>query len=87
MKLFCGNLHWDLTTDDLKAAFSEHGQVGDVCIVQHMGRSKGYGFIEMPSEDDARRAMLAMDGKDLLGRPLRVNRAFGRKASTSKENS
>jgi len=81
MNIFCGNLDWALTEDELRAAFEGHGKVDAVRIVSELtsGRSRGYGFVEMPSEDEGPRAMLALDGKELKGRPLRCTRAFRRR--------
>jgi len=77
MKLYVGNLAFALSENDLKNAFEEFGQVESVQIIidRDTGRSKGFGFIEMSNNEEAKAAISAMDGKDLEGRPLRVNEA------------
>lgn len=74
MKLFVGNLSWDTTEDQLKDLFQQHGQVVSVRIVSdpYTGRSRGFGFVEMESQDAAQNA-LALNDSPFLGRPLRVS--------------
>lgn len=80
MRIFCGNLTWTLTDAELKAAFEPYGLVDKVEIPGDFetGRSKGFGFVVMPSEDEAHRAIAALDGSDLKGRAMRCSRAFDR---------
>ncbi len=77
-RLYVGNLNYQTTEDDLRAAFSEGGRnVTDVHIVtdRETGRPRGFAFVEMGSEEDARAATQAMDGADLMGRRIQVNEA------------
>ncbi|KAL5573427.1 hypothetical protein UlMin_023024 [Ulmus minor] len=77
-KLFVGGLSWSVDEKSLKDAFSSYGEVTEVRIVydRDSGRSRGFGFVEFVKEDDALSAKHAMDGKALLGRPLRLNFAL-----------
>ncbi len=74
-KLYVGNLAYSTTSDSLRAAFSQAGNVvsADVLIDRQTGRSRGFGFVEMGSDEDAKKAIAMWDGKDLEGRKLRVN--------------
>ncbi|HMR10421.1 MAG TPA: RNA-binding protein, partial [Polyangiaceae bacterium] len=80
-KLYVGNLAFHTTEDTLKNAFSEFGEVAEVKLIldRETGRSRGFAFVEMATPDDARKAMEAMNGADLEGRPLRVNEAEERR--------
>tara|TARA_B100000902_G_scaffold118719_1_gene119215 strand:- start:1910 stop:2155 length:246 start_codon:yes stop_codon:yes gene_type:complete len=77
MNIYVGNLNYDLSEDDLKSAFEEHGAVESVKIIidRYSGRSKGFGFVEMSNNDEAKAAMEALSGNDLNGRTLVVNEA------------
>ncbi len=81
MNIYTGNLSYDISEEDLKAAFEEFGEVTSAKIIsdRYNGRSKGFGFVEMPSDDAAKAAIEALAGKDLGGRPLVVNEARPRK--------
>jgi RNA recognition motif-containing protein len=77
-RLYVGNLSFQTTEDSLRAAFEGDGrQVTDVKIMldRDTGRSRGFAFVEMASEQDAQSAIQAMNGADVDGRPLRVNEA------------
>jgi len=77
-KLFVGNLNFTTTEDDLRAAFSEGGRtVKEVAIPsdRETGRPRGFAFVTMGSDGDAKAVIAALDGKDLDGRALRVNEA------------
>ena len=67
MNIYVGNLNYDLSEDDLKNAFEEYGAVESVKIIidRYSGRSKGFGFIEMNNNDEAKAAMEALSGKEL----------------------
>ncbi len=82
-KLYVGNLGYDVKGSDLEQLFGEHGTVDSASVItdRDTGRSKGFGFVEMSSDDEARNAISALDGKDFEGRALKVNEAKPR-AST-----
>ncbi len=77
MKIYVGNLSYEVNEDDLKQAFEQIGQVESVSIIKdkYSGRSKGFGFIEMPSNDEGQAAIDSLNGKELKGRALNVNEA------------
>jgi RNA recognition motif-containing protein len=76
-KLYVGNLSYDLTNDDLNAAFAQCGQVISAKIImdRDTGRSKGFAFVEMTDSEGAKKAIAELDGKELKGRALRVSEA------------
>src|SRR5438876_765445 len=75
-KMFVGNLSFQTTESDIRAAFEQFGNVESVAIItdRDTGRSKGFGFVEM-SEEDANKAITGLSGSDLDGRALTVNEA------------
>ena len=77
MNVYVGTLSSALSEDDLKTAFEEHGEVSSAKIIfdRYSGRSKGFGFVEMSSDDEAKAAIEALSGKELGGRTLVVNEA------------
>lgn len=77
MKLYVGNLSYNLTDDELREAFAAHGEVTSAEIVKDRasGQSKGFGFVEMPVQDEAKAAIQALHGAALKGRTLNVNEA------------
>jgi RNA recognition motif-containing protein len=77
-KLYVGNLNFSTTEESLRAAFADGGRVvKSVAILTNpdTGRSRGFGFVEMGSDQDAQAAIKALDGTDFEGRPLKVNEA------------
>lgn len=76
-KLYVGSLPYRSTDQELKEAFEQFGSVESVAIIhdRETGRSKGFGFVEMSSEDEAKAAIEGMDGKEFGGRTLVVNEA------------
>lgn len=76
-KIYVGNLPWATTSSDLEAMFREYGDVAsaEVIMDRETGRSRGFGFVQMPSNEAADQAMNALNGKDVNGRPLVVNEA------------
>ena len=74
-KLFVGKLSYDTTDDALNAAFAAFGTVTSATIIKDRdsGQSKGFGFVEMTSDDEAKAAIAALDGKELDGRTIVVN--------------
>ena len=75
MDIYVGNLAYTTNDDSLKSAFSAYGEVSSARVVtdRMTGRSKGFGFVEMPDRTQAQTAIDALNGKDLDGRALRVN--------------
>ncbi len=75
-RIYVGNLPFSATEDSVRALFSKHGTVEKVSLItdRDTGRPRGFGFVEMSSADAAR-AIQALNGVDLGGRPLRVNEA------------
>ncbi len=75
--IYVGNLSWSSTDDDLRSAFEAFGEVTSAKVImdRETGRSRGFGFVEMPNENEAREAIDGMNQKDLQGRTLRVNEA------------
>ncbi len=76
-KLYVGSLSYDTTEDSLKDLFSEAGTVKSVSIImdKFSGRSKGFGFVEMSSEEEAKKAIETFNGKELDGRAIVVDEA------------
>jgi len=77
MNIYVGNLLFDVTESDLKALFEPFGQVTEIRLVmdKFSGKSKGFGFIEMPSKEEAEKAIEGLNGKDMKGRAMTVNEA------------
>lgn len=77
MNIYVGNLSYTVTEDDLRQAFESYGQVTSANIIKDKfsGQSKGFGFVEMPSQEEATAAIAAMNGKEMKGRNLSVNEA------------
>ncbi len=80
MNIYCGNISYSCNEEDLEKQFAEFGAVASVKIItdKYSGRSKGFGFIEMESETEATAAIEALNGKEIDGRTLRVNKAHPR---------
>ncbi|MAE60334.1 MAG: RNA-binding protein [Planctomycetaceae bacterium] len=76
-RIYVGNLSFSTTEDALSDVFGEHGEVTDVVIVtdRETGRSRGFGFVEMPDDAQAQAAIEALNGQDVDGRTLTVNEA------------
>ena len=81
MNVYVGNLSYDLSEEDLKSAFEEYGEVTSAKIIsdRYSGRSKGFGFIEMTSDEEGKAAIEGLTGKELAGRAIVVNEARPRK--------
>ena len=79
-KLYVGNMSYEVNGSDLEQMFGEHGTVQSAQVIndRSTGRSKGFGFVEMSSDEEADTAMAALDGKDCGGRALKVNEARAR---------
>ena len=81
-RLYVGNLSFNTTADSVRGAFEAFGTVSDVHLVsdRETGRSRGFAFVTMGTAEEATNAISGMDGKQLDGRPLRVNEAEQRQA-------
>lgn len=76
-KLFVGSLAWGVTDDQLKEFFQSAGEVVSAKVItdRETGRSRGFGFVEMSSDDEAKAAVDQLDGKELSGRAINVSQA------------
>jgi len=77
MNIYVGNLSYQVTSDDLRKAFEQFGEVSSASVVtdKFTGQSKGFGFVEMSDKSQGETAIKQMDGADLKGRNVRVNEA------------
>jgi cold-inducible RNA-binding protein len=77
MKLYVGNLSYDTTEAELRELFAAHGTVESVNLITDnaTGRSKGFGFVEFPNDQEAKAAIAGLNGKELSGRAINVNEA------------
>ncbi len=80
MNIYAGNLSYEITEDELREAFEAFGHVESAKIIKdnYSSRSKGFGFVEMPEEAEAQSAIDGLDGKEMKGRALKVNKARSR---------
>ena len=77
MNIYVGNISYTTSEDDLRDLFARYGEVTAVRVItdRDTGRSKGFGFVEMTDDDQAKEAISALDSKDFMGRDVRVNEA------------
>jgi RNA recognition motif-containing protein len=77
MNIYVGNLPWAVNDEELHKLFSDFGEVSSANVImdKFSGRSKGFGFVEMPNDGDAEAAINALNDKEVNGRNLRVNQA------------
>jgi RNA recognition motif-containing protein len=77
MNIYVGNMHFSLTNEDVNNLFSQFGSVTSAKIINDKvtGRSKGFGFVEMENDDDARKAIAGLNESEVMGRKLIVNEA------------
>ena len=77
INIYVGNLSYQATEQELRELFAPHGAVGNVSIIKDRdsGRSKGFGFVEMHDNSEGLRAIEALNGKEVGGRPLKINEA------------
>lgn len=77
MKIYVGNLSFDITKEALQQTFEQYGPVQGVDVIedQYTGKPRGFAFVEMASSDDARKAIAELNERELNGRPLTVNEA------------
>ena len=77
MNIYVGNLSYSVTEDDLRALFSEFGDVSSAKLImdRDTGQSKGFGFVEMSGNDSGQKAIDELNGREVSGRALKVNEA------------
>jgi RNA recognition motif-containing protein len=88
MNIYVGNLDYQLTEDNLKIAFQAYGEVESVKILtdRDTGRSKGFGFVEMPEKEEALKAIEVLNGTELGGKTITVNEARPRPVSNNQRS-
>ncbi|MEI6873919.1 MAG: RNA-binding protein [Spirochaetota bacterium] len=76
-KVYVGNMNYSTAENNLRDLFAQYGNVQSVNIIvdRYTGKAKGFGFVEMESEEEARAAIEALNGFEFMGRQLRVNEA------------
>ncbi|MDH4219769.1 MAG: RNA-binding protein [Candidatus Aminicenantes bacterium] len=81
MNIYAGNLPWDLSEDELREVFAAFGEVSSAKIIvdKFSGRSRGFGFVEMPNKKEGESAIADLNGKEMKGRALRVSEARPRR--------
>lgn len=81
-KLYVGNIPWSQTDEDVRALFQDHGTVvsAEVVLDRHTGRSRGFAFVVMGSEEECKRAIQALDHEEVGGRSIIVNHAHRKKS-------
>jgi RNA recognition motif-containing protein len=88
MNMYVGNLTFSVNEDDLKEVFAEFGEIESIKIIKDKfsGQSKGFGFVEMPSNSEADKAIKALNGSPMKGQAMKVNQANpkGNRASARK---
>ena len=75
MNIYCGNLSYQSTDEDLNTLFQEYGDVASAKVIRdrETDRSRGFGFVEMESDDEAQNSIDALNGQEFMGRKLVVN--------------
>jgi RNA recognition motif-containing protein len=76
-KIYVGNMSYNTSEDTLRQLFAQYGEVTSVNVItdRYTGRAKGFGFVEMATDDAARAAMAALNGREVDGRQMKVNEA------------
>ena len=87
MNLYVGNLAYDVTQDDLRDAFGEFGEVSSANVItdRETGKSKGFGFIDMPNDSEGEAAIQGLNEKEIKGRAIKVNQARPREERPRRE--
>jgi len=77
MRIYLGNLNYEVTDDELREIFGEFGELASADVIKDKfsGQSKGFGFVDMPDNEQAQKAIKALNGKLVKGRNLTVNEA------------
>ncbi|MDR0661064.1 MAG: RNA-binding protein [Prevotellaceae bacterium] len=85
MNIYVSNLSFDINDSQLQELFTAYGNVtsAKVIIDKYSGRSKGFGFVEMPNDDEAQRAINELNQTDVKGRPINVNEAKPREEKSN----
>jgi RNA recognition motif-containing protein len=80
MNIYVGNLNYKLQESELEEVFSEYGEVSSVKLIKdkYTGKAKGFGFVEMPDDEAATKAIDELNGRELSGRQMKVNKARSR---------
>ncbi|MBF0430940.1 MAG: RNA-binding protein [Fibrobacteria bacterium] len=88
MNIYAGNLSFNMTEDELKNQFEQYGEVASANIIfdKLNGRSKGFGFVEMTDDAAGEQAIEALNGADVQGRKMKVNKALPKKESSPRKN-
>lgn len=88
MKLYVGNLSWNTSSQDLEQVFGEIGTVESTNVIEDRdtGRSRGFGFVEMSSQEEGQKAISELDGREVDGRELKVNEAKPRENRGGRNN-
>ncbi|NCC61381.1 MAG: RNA-binding protein [Verrucomicrobiae bacterium] len=86
MKIYVGNIAFNTTEDDLQEAFQQFGSVTSAAVItdRHTGRSKGFGFVEMDNDEEARTAISTLNGQEVGGRRVVVSEARPREEGASR---
>ena len=84
MDIYVGNLPYETTEEDLKDLFAEFGSVSNARVItdKYTGRSKGFGFVDMPNQEEAEEAVKQLEGKIIGGRNINVNEAKRRQENS-----
>lgn len=77
VEIYVGNLSYDMTEDQLRKEFEAYGKVNSARLItnRYNGKSKGFGFVQMPNREEAEKAVAALNEKDILGRKMKCNEA------------
>ncbi len=77
MNIYVGSLSYDATEDEVREVFTPYGEISSISIItdKFSGKSKGFGFVEMPKQEEAEEAIKCLDGSDMKGRNIKVNEA------------
>jgi RNA recognition motif-containing protein len=89
MSIYVGNLSYEVSQEDLQEVFKEYGSVKRIQLPtdRETGRPRGFGFVEMGSDDEEAAAISALDGAEWMGRDLKVNKAKPREERSNNNNS
>ncbi len=88
MKIYVGNMSFDTTEDQIRQAFESYGEVTSVNIItdRDTGRAKGFGFVEMSSDSEAKAAIEGLNSKEMDGRAMNISEARPRPDSGNRNN-